>query len=99
MNGKEYACNISTQLDMMIKEMGLLSSKSAKKKEIKAPMPGKVFEILVKDGDKVKSGEGLLILEAMKMENVIKAPHDMTVKEIKVSLGQAVDKGEILVKL
>ncbi len=99
MNGKEYTCHVSSQLDMMIKEMGLLSAKSAKKKEIKAPMPGKVLELLVKSGDEVSSGEGLLILEAMKMENVIKAPHDLIVKDIKVSLGQAVEKGEVLLKL
>lgn len=99
LNGKKYTCHVSTQLDIMIKEMGLLSSKSAKLKEVKAPMPGKVLEILVENGQEVKAGESLLILEAMKMENVIKAPHDLTIKSIKVTLNQAVEKGEILLKL
>lgn len=99
LNGVTHTCKISTSLDLTIKEMGLLSAKSAKLKEIKAPMPGKVLQILVNSGDTVKSGESLLILEAMKMENVIKAPHDLTVKDIKVKLNQAVEKGAVLLKL
>lgn len=98
-DGEEHTCQISTPLDVTIQEMGLLSAQSTKLKEIKAPMPGKVLQILVGNGDVVKSGESLLILEAMKMENVIKAPHDLTVKDIKVKLNQAVEKGAVLLKL
>ena len=99
LDGKRHICTISTELDLLIKDMGLLSAKSAKVKEIKAPMPGKVIEVLVKESEAVKKGESLLILEAMKMENVIKAPHDLDVKSIKVELGQAVEKGAVLIKL
>lgn len=99
LDGKRHVCTISTELDLLIKDMGLLSAKSAKVKEIKAPMPGKVIEILVKESEAVKKGDSLLILEAMKMENVIKAPHDLNVKSIKVKLGQAVEKGAVLLKL
>lgn len=99
LDGVNHTCKISTALDLTIKEMGLLSARSAKLKEIKAPMPGKVLQILVNNGDSIKSGESLLILEAMKMENVIKAPHDLIVKDIKVKLNQAVEKGAILLKL
>ncbi len=99
LDGKRHICTISTELDLLIKDMGLLSAKSAKVKEIKAPMPGKVIEVLVKESEAVKKGESLLILEAMKMENVIKAPHDLDVKSIKVKLGQAVEKGAVLIKL
>ena len=98
-DGQEHTCLIATPLDVTIQEMGLLSAQSAKLKEIKAPMPGKVLQIFVKAGDEIKSGESLLILEAMKMENVIKAPHDMTIKDIKVDLNQAVEKGAVLLKL
>ncbi len=99
LNGNPYTCKVSTELDLLIKDMGLLSAKSAKLKEIKAPMPGKVIEVLVKESDEIKKGDSLLILEAMKMENVIKAPHDLVVKSVKVKLGQAVEKGAVLLKL
>lgn len=99
LDGQRHTCKISTELDLLIKDMGLLSAKSAKLKEIKAPMPGKVIEVLVKESDDIKKGDSLLILEAMKMENVIKAPHDLNVKSIKVKLGQAVEKGAVLIKL
>jgi biotin carboxyl carrier protein len=76
------------------------SSKSTKKaNEIKAPMPGMVLSVLVQEGQLVKAGESVLILEAMKMENVIKAPADCTVKQIKVKQGNAVEKNQVLIEL
>ena len=59
-------------------------------------MPGKVLEIKVSVGQEVKQGEPLLILEAMKMENVLKASHDVTVAEINIKQGDTVDKGQVL---
>ncbi len=64
-----------------------------------APMPGKIVDIRVSSGEKVKKGDILLILEAMKMENEIVAPRDGVVKEIKVDVGKNVDRGEILLVL
>jgi len=64
---------------------------------VTAPMPGKILDIRVKVGDAVKSGDVLLILEAMKMENEIVAPKDGTVKEIRVNVGDTVDRGAVLV--
>jgi len=98
-DGRKHWCQVDTPLDILIKDLGLLSAKSATLMDIKAPMPGKVIEILVKEGDSIKEGESLIILEAMKMENVIKAPHDLNVKEVKVSMDQAVEKGAVLLKL
>ena len=66
-------------------------------KELKAPMPGLVVSIEIQAGQKIKKGDGLIIIEAMKMENEIKAPFDCTVKEIKVQERQAVEKGQVLV--
>jgi biotin carboxyl carrier protein len=60
-------------------------------------MPGLVFSIPVQVGDTVRKGEPLLILEAMKMENVLKAPSDVVVAEIKVVQGQAVEKNQPLI--
>ena len=66
------------------------------RREIKASMPGKVVDILVKPGDKVEPKQGVLIIEAMKMENEIKSPGAGEVKEISVKPGQTVEAGELL---
>lgn len=68
-------------------------------REVKAVMPGKVVTILVAVGDEVERDQPLLVLEAMKMENDVKAPRKGTVKEIHVTAGQAVETGELMVTL
>jgi biotin carboxyl carrier protein len=60
-------------------------------------MPGLVLRVLVEPGQKVTKGEPLLVLEAMKMENMIKAPGDAIVSSVKAQLGQAVEKNQILI--
>jgi biotin carboxyl carrier protein len=67
--------------------------------DLKAPMPGLVVDIPVKEGDTVSKGDTLVILEAMKMENALKAVADATVKKIAVTKGQAVDKNTLLIQL
>jgi biotin carboxyl carrier protein len=64
--------------------------------ELKAMMPGRVVNLLVKPGDEVAADQGIVVVEAMKMENELKTPKAGKVLEIKVSVGQAVEKGEIL---
>jgi len=64
---------------------------------IKAPMPGVILEVSVKAGDKVKRGQQVAILDAMKMQNVIGAPKDGTIGDICVAAGQSVGHGEVLV--
>lgn len=66
---------------------------------VKAPMPGMVVRIPVSQGDQVAVGAGLLVLEAMKMENEMKAPVAGVVTAVRVTAGQAVEKGQILVEL
>lgn len=66
--------------------------------QIKTGMPGKIIEIFVKVGDTVKVGKPLLIMEAMKMENEIRAPNDVTIKELCVKQGDSVESGAILIK-
>jgi len=68
-------------------------------KTVKAPMPGMVLSIAVKPGDNVKKGATLLIIEAMKMENMIKAQYDGVVHEVFIEAGQAVDKNDKLMEL
>jgi biotin carboxyl carrier protein len=60
-------------------------------------MPGLVLKIFVKDGDTVKKGDNLFVLEAMKMENIIKSPADVTVKTIRIKPGDKVEKGQVLI--
>ena len=66
---------------------------------INSPMPGTILSVKVNAGDAVKAGDVLLILEAMKMENEIKAPHDATVAAVLVKQGDTVDSGADLVSL
>ncbi len=66
--------------------------------EVAAPMPGKVLRVLVEEGAVVAHGQGLIVLEAMKMETTIAAESDATVKKIRVSTGDAVDHGQILIE-
>ena len=62
-------------------------------------MPGKVVELLVSEGDTVAKDQGVIIVEAMKMENEIRATVEGTVKTIHVESGQAVESGELLIEL
>ena len=64
---------------------------------VEAPMPGKILEIKVKVGDKVKEDDELAVLEAMKMENLIYAPAGGTIKEIKVDAGQNVETDQVII--
>ncbi len=73
------------------------STKIKKAVKIKSQMPGKILRITAKVGDAVKKGQGVMVMEAMKMENEIKAPQDGVIKEIKVTEGQAVETGSELI--
>lgn len=73
--------------------------KSTGSSVLKAPLPGSIFKILVSVGDEVTKGQNILIMEAMKMENEIKAEKDGVVKAIKVNLGDAVLQGDVLIEM
>jgi biotin carboxyl carrier protein len=68
-------------------------------KSVNAPMPGMVVKVEVAVGDHVKAGQGVVIVEAMKMENELKAPADGVVSHIAVEAGQTVEKGALLLTL
>jgi biotin carboxyl carrier protein len=87
-----------TDLDLLIEKMGLNSTQSKKLSVLHAPMPGLVTGIKVTAGQEVEKGTPLIILEAMKMENMIVAPQHGVIKNIKVSVGQAVEKGAVLIE-
>jgi biotin carboxyl carrier protein len=98
-DGETFNITIKDELDQMLDSMGYSNVSAKQVKEIKAPMPGLVIDVSVKEGQEVKEGERILILEAMKMENSIMIHADATIKKIIVSPGQAVDKGQVLVEL
>jgi biotin carboxyl carrier protein len=95
-DGRTYQVQISDVVDQQIQKMNLKSKKSNQLKELRAPMPGLVRQVNVKMGDHVDSGESLFILEAMKMENVLKSPVNGLVSEIFVKPGESVEKNQIL---
>jgi biotin carboxyl carrier protein len=66
--------------------------------DLKAGMPGKIIEIYAKAGDSVKANKPLLIMEAMKMENEMRATHDVKIKEVCVKQGDPVETGQVLIK-
>jgi biotin carboxyl carrier protein len=66
------------------------------RQQVVAPMPGKVVRLLVKTGDTVEAGQGLLVIEAMKMQNEIRSPKSGVVERLLAQEGQAVNAGEIL---
>jgi biotin carboxyl carrier protein len=66
------------------------------RQEIVAPMPGKVVRVLVKAGDRVEAGQGLLVVEAMKMQNEVRSPKTGTVERLLTREGHAVNAGEVL---
>lgn len=97
--GENFDIEIKEELDQMLEKMGFGAVVNKHIKEIKAPMPGLVLEISVTEGQKVLEGEKVLILVAMKMENSIMIHTTATIKSIKVSAGQAVEKGQVLIEL
>ena len=97
-NNTSYTVRITDSLDAKIKAMGFATAGSKQVKAIKAPMPGLLLDILVTEGQAVKENEPLLILEAMKMENVILSPRDGVIKTISLSKNDTVDKSQLLIE-
>ncbi|MCR9171340.1 MAG: acetyl-CoA carboxylase biotin carboxyl carrier protein subunit [bacterium] len=85
-------------LDELIKAMGLDAPKVKKLKELQAPMPGRIVNVAVSVGDELNVGDEILSLEAMKMENVLKAEGIGVVKSINIGKDDVVDKGAVLIE-
>ncbi|WP_394747496.1 biotin/lipoyl-containing protein [Spongiimicrobium salis] len=98
-NGNSYEVGLEDAYDQMVQQMGLLANTAQKINEIHAPMPGLIIEIIAQEGQEIKEGDQLFILSAMKMENIILAPGDGTVKEIRVSTNDAVEKGQLIIEM
>ena len=97
--GDLFHVTVEDERTRKVKELVKAASGGHGEKTIKAPIPGLVVKIQSKVGDSIKEGEGMLILEAMKMENIIKAPYDCEVLEIAVSETDAVTQNQTLIKI
>ena len=97
-NNNNYSVHLKDQYDELLQSLGMDILNNQKESEIKAPMPGRVLDVLLNIGSSVVKGDGVLVLEAMKMENVIKSPTDGVVKRIAVVKDQAVEKNEVLIE-
>jgi len=97
-NGRKYAVSLEDKFDQLLKDLGLENLAVKKVSEIKSPMPGMVLDIFVKPGDTIKKGDQVLVLEAMKMENILKSQTDAVVKSVEIEIGKAVEKGQVMIK-
>ena len=95
-NNSTYSVQLKDQFDELLNDLGMDVGNSNKDNDVKAPMPGRVIEILVKKGDFVSEGDSLIVLEAMKMENIIKSTREGVLKNIQVIEGNNVEKNAIL---
>jgi biotin carboxyl carrier protein len=98
MKGMEIPARIENYNLAQLRKTAGMSSETDVAKHLKAAMPGMVIEVKIKPGDKVTKGQPLLVLEAMKMENIIKAQWETTVKAVHVSGGMSVEKGDKLLE-
>ena len=97
-NGQRVELQAKDRFDQLLDRLGLSDATARKVNELKAPMPGLIIDIRVQPGQAVQKGDPLLVLEAMKMENILKAPADGTIESIKVALRANVTKGQVLVQ-
>lgn len=98
-NDLNLEATILDPLDQQVESMGLSQIDDHKSNDVMAPMPGLILDIMCKEGDEVEEGKSLLILEAMKMENVIKAEGSGTISKIHESIGNSVEKGQLIIEI
>jgi biotin carboxyl carrier protein len=98
-NNQKYSAKITEPMDELLKSMGLENALVQKISEVKAPMPGLVLDVLVSPGDSVEIGQKILVLEAMKMESMLRAERDAIIKSIHVRPGEIVAAKDLLLEL
>lgn len=101
LDGMSYKIEVSSEMKKVLSKYTLQngSKNNSNAGKIKAPMPGMVIKLLVKEGMHVLEGDKIIILEAMKMENTLKSPVSGLVKSILVNEGDAVEKGALLIDI
>ena len=96
-NGRIHQLTVKDRFDLLLEELGMEDATAAKADDLKAPMPGQVLDVLVEVGQEVSEGDKLLVLEAMKMENVLKAGAEGVIQAIKVDKGSNVQKNDVMI--
>lgn len=94
-----FRVSLKDDLDILINKMGMKANLKRVSPDIIAPMPGMVVKVLVKEGQEIEAGTPVLILEAMKMENVLKSEGNGLVKKIYVENTDSVEKSQLLVQI
>lgn len=97
--GFDFSTEVISSREAYLRDFIRAAGASGKQKLTKAPMPGLIIKLLIEKGSQVSAGQGILIMEAMKMENEIKAPANGILKNVHVETGQAVEKGQILFEI
>lgn len=95
--GRAFGVRVKTERDLLLEEYGVEAGAGAAERELRAPMPGLVLSVLVEEGQEVEEGAGLVVLEAMKMENELRAATTGTVAKVHVEAGSPVGKNDLLV--
>ena len=99
LDGHWYEVDVRNEQDLLLDRLGFKRAGEIGEGELNAPMPGKILEVLVSEGDDVELGEPVAILEAMKMENELKAPIKGTITSISVSEGDSLDKNAVILEI
>jgi biotin carboxyl carrier protein len=98
-NNSTMQVSIRDQYDELLQQMGIDQAAGVKVNDIKAPMPGMVLNVMVENGQSVKKGDPIVVLEAMKMENILKSPADGIVRKLLVNKGDKVEKNQVMLNL
>ncbi len=98
-NGEWHTVTVKDEQELLLDSLGFQTGSEVAEGSIKAPMPGKILEILVGVGDEVTKGQPVAILEAMKMENELKSPIDGTVSSIDAETGQSLEKNSPILEI
>ena len=99
LGGHRFAAETLDERSRTIRELSGVATRPAGPAHLLAPMPGLVVRVAVKEGDRVQAGQGLVVMEAMKMENELRASAAGTVKRVVVAPGSAVEKGTMLLEM
>ena len=99
LRGRQYQVKVEDERERRLKAAGGAGAAEGGEFHLKAPMPGLVVAILVEEGQEVKKGQVLVILESMKMQNELKSPRDGTISHIKVKAGESVEQKQILLNM
>ena len=99
LRGRRVDVRVQDEQALLLERYGLAAADVQAEREVHAPMPGLVLKVLVEAGQTVEAGEGLLVLEAMKMENELRAPTAGVVGAVHVRSGEAVGKGALLLEM